>query len=249
MNDLARRLAAELVGTALLVVFGAGSFVAALDVGHGALTYPAIGIISLSFAFIIAAAVYAFGDVSGCHINPAVTIALVCVKRFPLKEMVPYVLVQYCGALIGGLFIIAIYGTQAVHDNVTGGTMVGHGFTSGQAVTAEGLGTFFVMLTIMVLAVDRRAPRGWAGLMIGLAVGGEIMVIGPISDGSVNPARTFGPYAVTAIFGGSTPWHELWIYWVGPVVGAVVAALCYELVIRPRRGAEDEGEVTTPEGR
>lgn len=247
-GDLARRLLAEVVGTFLLVVFGAGSLVAAIMVGRGKVDYAGIGIIAFSFAFVIAAAIYAFGTVSGCHINPAVTIGLACVKRFPWREVVPYVIAQYTGALVGGLFIIAIFGTQAVHFNVTGGTIVQPGFTSGQAVTAEGLGTFLLMITIMALAVDRRAPGGWAGLMIGLVVAGEIMVIGPISNGPVNPARTFGPYAVTAIFGGSTPWHELWIYWVGPVAGAVVAALCYDFIAQPRKAAAEAAVEGVPQG-
>ena len=94
----------------------------------------------------------------------------------------------------------------------------------------------------MALAVDRRAPAGFAGLVIGLAVACEIMVIGPISGGSVNPARTFGPYLATNIFGGSTPWNEFWIYCVGPLVGGALAALAYDLIARPDRAAEaDEG--------
>ena len=92
----------------------------------------------------------------------------------------------------------------------------------------------------MALAVDRRAPAGFAGLVIGLAVACEIMVIGPISGGSVNPARTFGPYLATEIFGGSTPWSELWIYWVGPLVGGALAALAYDLIAQPERAAARE---------
>jgi len=95
----------------------------------------------------------------------------------------------------------------------------------------------------MALAVDRRAPAGFAGLVIGLAVACEIMVIGPISGGSVNPARTFGPYLATTVFGGSTPWSELWIYWVGPLAGGALAALAYDLIARPDRTAQPaEGE-------
>jgi glycerol uptake facilitator protein len=100
-----------------------------------------------------------------------------------------------------------------------------------------------LLATIMALAVDRRAPAGFAGLVIGLSVACEIMVIGPISGGSVNPARTFGPYLATEIFGGSTPWSEFWIYCAGPLAGGALAALVYDLIAQPDRAA-----VTTPQG-
>ena len=118
----------------------------------------------------------------------------------------------------------------------------------------EGLGTFLLLATIMALAVDRRAPTGFAGLVIGFAVACEIMVIGPISGGSVNPARTFGPYLATSIFGGATPWSELWIYWAGPLVGGAIAALTYDGIAQPERAAaagaeEAQGTAGTVEGR
>jgi glycerol uptake facilitator protein len=245
--DLGRRLLAEFVGTALLVIFGAGAVVAALEMGHGQLDYAGLGIIALSFALVIAAAVYMFGTTSGAHINPAVTFSLAVVRRFPWVEVIPYFVAQLAGALAGAVLINAIFGSHASDLNVSGGTIVGAGFTKAQAAVAEGLGTFLLLATIMALAVDRRAPAGFAGLVIGLAVACEIMVIGPISGGSVNPARTFGPYLATDIFGGSTPWSELWIYWVGPLVGGAIAVLTYDLIAQPQRAAAAaEGEV--PQG-
>jgi glycerol uptake facilitator protein len=231
--DLWRRLAAEVIGTLLLVLFGAGSFVAALLTGNGSVSYAGIGIIAFAFAFVIAAVVYMFGPVSGAHINPAVTIALAAVRRFPLTEVIPYIVAQLVGALCGGLLVDGIFGPAALTANVSGGTVVQHGYSYAQATGAEALGTALLLLTIMALAVDQRAPGGWAGLIIGLAVACEIMVIGPISNGSVNPARTFGPYGATSILGGHTPWHEYWVYWVGPVAGAVAAVLVYVLVASP----------------
>jgi glycerol uptake facilitator len=232
---LGRRLLAEFVGTALLVIFGAGAVVAALEVGHGQLDYAGLGIIGLSFALVIAAVVYMFGSTSGAHINPAVTFSLAVVRRFPWAEVVPYAVAQLAGALAGAALINAIFGSNASDLNVSGGTVVGAGFTNTQAVVAEGLGTFLLLATIMALAVDRRAPAGFAGLIIGLSVACEIMVIGPISGGSVNPARTFGPYLATEIFGGSTPWSEFWIYWAGPLVGGALAALAYDVIAQPER--------------
>ena len=232
--ELWRRLVAEAIGTALLVAFGAGSFVAALIVGKGQLSYPGIGTIGFSFALVITAVIYMFGPISGAHINPAVTIALAAIRRFPWRDAVPYVFAQLVGALAGGLLVNVIFGSAARTANVSGGTVVQPGYTYVQAGVAEALGTALLLFTIMALAVDARAPTGWAGLVIGLAVACEIMVIGPISNGSVNPARTFGPYAATAIFGGSTPWHEYWLYWVGPVIGAVIAVVLYVFVAQPR---------------
>jgi glycerol uptake facilitator protein len=169
--DLGRRLLAELVGTALLVVFGAGAVVAALEVGQGKLDYAGLGIIGFSFALVIAAVVYMFGTTSGAHINPAVTFSLAVVRRFPWVEVIPYFVAQLVGAVIGAILINAIFGSHASDLNVSGGTIVGAGFTKAQAVVAEGLGTFLLLATIMALAVDRRAPAGFAGLVHRLLTG------------------------------------------------------------------------------
>jgi glycerol uptake facilitator protein len=235
--DLGRRLLAEFLGSALLVIFGAGALVAALEMGQGKLDYAGLGIVAFSFALVVAAVVYMFGTTSGAHINPAVTFSLAVVRRFPWGEVGPYVVAQLAGGLLGAVLINVIFGSHASELSVTGGTVVGAGFTQAQATVAEALGTFLLLATIMALAVDRRAPVGFAGLVIGLAVACEIMVIGPISGGSVNPARTFGPYLATNIFGAETPWGELWIYWVGPLVGGALAALAYDLIAQPRRAA------------
>jgi glycerol uptake facilitator protein len=241
-GDLGRRLLAEFVGTALLVIFGAGALVAALEMGQGKLDYAGLGIVAISFALVIAAVIYMFGSTSGAHINPAVTFSLAVVRRFPWVEVLPYVLVQLVGALVGAVLINAIFGSHASDLSASGGTIVGAGFTKAQATVAEALGTFLLLATIMALAVDRRAPAGFAGLVIGLAVACEIMVIGPISGGSVNPARTFGPYLATEIFAGSAPWSEFWIYWAGPLIGGALAALAYDLIAQPERDRAAEAE-------
>lgn len=232
---LGRRLLAELIGTALLVVFGAGAVIAALRVGDGELDYAGLGMIGISFALVISAAVYAFGGVSGGHINPAVTFALAVVGRFAWREVPLYCVVQLVGALLGGLLLIAIFGTNAVDANATGGTALGTDVSGLQGVIAEGLGTFLLLITVMALAVDRRAGRGAAGLVIGLVVACAIMVIGPLTGGSLNPARTFGPYLTTSIFGGSVPWKDFWIYLVGPLAGGVLAVVTYECIAQPDR--------------
>jgi len=234
VGDLPRRLVAEAIGTMLLVLFGAGSVVSALVMQNGRLDYAALGIISFSFAVVVALVIYAFGSTSGAHINPAVTIALAAGRRFPWSEVPFYIVAQLVGAFAGGLLIVGGFGRRAV-DNGVGLTALGQGVNYGQGILLEALGTFLLLLTIMALAVDRRAPSGWAGWMIGLAVACEIFVLGPLTGGSVNPARTFGPYLTTSLFGGDAPWRLFGVYIVGPIVGAVLAVVVYDLVARPMR--------------
>ncbi|WP_336716387.1 MIP/aquaporin family protein [Arthrobacter sp. USHLN218] len=242
---LMRRLAAEVIGTAVLVVFGVGSVLAALTVGQGELTYPGVGFIALAFAIAVAVAIYGFLAVSGAHINPAVTIALAVTRRFPWAELLPYIIAQLVGAAIGSLLLVASFGMRAV-DFGGGATVLGNGVSYGQGIMAEALGTFLLMLAVMAVAVDRRAPKGWAGLIIGLAVAGAILVIGPLTGGSLNPARTFGPYLVQSLFGGQVEWSQFPIYIIGPFIGSIVAALVYDLVVRPREVPEAEPRADKP---
>ena len=216
--------------------------------GRGKLDYAGLGIVALSFALVVAAAIYMFGTTSGAHINPAVTFSLAVVRRFPWVEVVPYVVAQLAGgAGRGGAhqrdLRVARERPERVrrHDRRRG---VHQGAGGGRGRRS---GTF-------LLAGDdhgaRRRPArsgGFAGLVIGLAVACEIMVIGPISGGSVNPARTFGPYLATSIFGGSTPWSEFWIYWVGPLVGGALAALAYDRD-RPARTSRGAPDAQRPQG-
>ncbi len=246
---LGRRLAAEFIGTALLILFGPGSVVAALTVGGGTLDYAALGFIGLSFGIVIAAVIYGFGAVSGAHINPAVTFALAVTRRFPWVEVGPYVLAQLTGAAAGGLLIIAAFGTGAADLGGAGSTVLGADVSYASGIVAEALGTFLLMFTIMAVAVDPRAAKGWAGLMIGLAVAGAIMVVGPLTGASLNPARTFGPYLASALFGDGPPWEQFPLYIVGPLLGAAAAALVYDLVARPRQvGVATPAETGAPAG-
>jgi glycerol uptake facilitator protein len=232
--SLARRMAAEAIGTALLVLFGAGSVVAALTVGKGQLDYGGLGFIALSFAIVIAAVVYAFGPVSGAHINPAVSFGLAATGRFSWVDLVPYVVAQLVGGAVGGLLIVAAFGTGAVDLGSLGATTLGSGVNYGHGIVAEALGTYILVFTIMGLAVDSRAPKGWAGLIIGLSVACSIVVIGPLTGSSLNPARTFGPYFASQVFGGDVPWSQFALYWIGPFLGALAAVLTYDLVAQPR---------------
>ena len=230
---LERRLAAEVVGTAILVLFGAGSVVAALRMGGGELEYPGLGMVALAFALAVATAIYAFGTTSGAHINPAVTVSLVATGRFPWGEVPAYVGAQLIGGAIGAALIVAAFGGEAV-DLGTGGTSLADDITYTQGIVTEALATFLLVTAIMALAVDRRAPAGWAGFMIGLAVAAAILMSGPLTGGSLNPARTFGPMLITGIGGGDASWGDLPAYVVGPLLGGLVAAFAYDVIARPR---------------
>jgi glycerol uptake facilitator protein len=240
MANLSKRCVAEFIGTFFLVFMGAGAAAITLmitkgtappnsfNIGIGALgglgDWLAIG---LAFGFAIAAAIYALGNISGCHINPAVTIGLWSVKKFPGKDVIPYIISQLAGASVASLLFAAIVGMGAVTVGGLGATAPFPGIGYLQAMLAEAVGTFLLMLAIMGVAVDRRAPPGFAGLIIGLTVAGVIVTIGNISGSSLNPARTFGPYLGDALMGGHSLWIFLPIYIIGPIVGAVLAAVTY----------------------
>ena len=237
---LAKRFVAELVGTALLVFFGSGSAVITLmiarnaarpnefNIGIGALggtgDWLAIG---MAFALIIAAVIYSLGRVSGAHINPAVTIALWATKRFPAAEVGPYIVAQLLGATVGSGLFLACVGSDAAIVGGMGATAPFPGISYGQAILAEAIGTFVLMLVIMGIAVDERAPPGFAGLVIGLTVGGIIITIGNMTGSSLNPARTFGPYVIDSMYGINL-WQFFPIYIIGPIAGAVAAAFLYD---------------------
>ncbi|HOT07218.1 MAG TPA: MIP/aquaporin family protein [Methanotrichaceae archaeon] len=240
-----RRSLAELVGTFILVYFGAGAAAVTLMISRGAVSPNQFNIgigalggladwlaIGMAFAIAIAASIYALGRISGAHLNPAVTIALWAIRRFPAAEVAPYILAQLAGASLGSLLFAASAGMDAVMVGGLGATAPFPGITPVQAILAELVGTFLLMLVIMGIAVDERAPPGWAGIVIGLTVGGIITTIGNISGASLNPARTFGPYLADHILGGAVMWGHYYIYVIGPVAGALIAALLYDYLSR-----------------
>lgn len=239
---LARRLTAEAVGTALLIIFGPGSVVAALALGKGRLDFAGLGVIAVAFGLVVALVVYAFGSTSGAHINPAVTVVLAATRRFPWREVVPYVVAQLVGSVVGGLLVVGAFGRGSVDVSHVGSVGFGDGVGYGQALLAEALGTFLLVLAIMALAVDERAPSGWAGLMIGLSVTCLVIVFGPVTGAAVNPARAFGPFAASALAGGGAPWSQLPAYVAGSLVGGLAAAYSYDLIARPRDAEAAAGE-------
>ncbi|HEV2528756.1 MAG TPA: MIP/aquaporin family protein [Thermomicrobiales bacterium] len=227
-EDLARRLAAELIGTFLLVFIGCGAVVTNTVNADGA-----SGLISIAFAFGFAlmVIVYAIGHISGAHVNPAVSLGLVITRRFPAAELLPYWVAQVVGALIAAAVL------RLTFDNVAhlGTTMPTQ--TTADALVVELVMTAVLVFVVCGVATDKRAPAAAAGLAIGGAVVLNILVAGPISGGSVNPARSIGPAVMSGEMG------DLWIYLVAPLVGGVIGAMAYQLI----RGAE-ASEISVAEG-
>ena len=236
---LAKRFTAEVLGTFILVFFGPGAAVITLMIASGAerpnefnIGIGALGglgdwlAVGMAFAIAIAAVIYSLGRISGAHINPAVTIALWSIGKFPGKEVVPYIVAQLTGAALGSLLFLACAGPAAATIGGLGATAPFPGISYGQAILTEAIGTFLLMLVIMGIAVDERAPPGFAGLIIGLTVGGIIITIGNITGSSLNPARTFGPYLGDSL-AGINLWQYFPIYVIGPIAGAVAAAWIY----------------------
>lgn len=241
--SLAKRCVAELVGTLLLVYFGAGAAAITLMIAHGANSPNSFNIgigalggladwfaIGFTFAIVITGVIYALGRVSGAHINPAVTIALWATKRFSSGDSVAYIISQLIGASIGSLLFALTVGMGAVTVGGLGATAPFPGIGYGQAILAEAIATFVLMLVIMGVAVDKKAPAGFAGLIIGLTVGAMITATGNITGASLNTARTFGPYLGDWLLGGPDLWKYLPIYIIGPIVGAVAAAFFYDFI-------------------
>jgi glycerol uptake facilitator protein len=236
-----KRSIAELVGTFILVYFGAGAAAITLMISRGSSppnpfnigigTLGGLGdwlAIGLPFAIAIAASIYALGRISGAHLNPAVTIALWATKRFPAGDVGLYIVAQLMGAALASFLFAYSAGMDAVRIGGLGATAPFPGISYVQAILAEAIGTFLLMLTIMGVAVDERAPPGFAGLIIGLTVGGIITTTGNIAGASLNPARTFGPYLADFILNQNSLWQFFPIYIVGPIGGALVAAFTYD---------------------
>jgi glycerol uptake facilitator len=249
--SLGQRAFAEALGTALLVLVGPGSVVATLVLaGDSTPAITGADLLGISFAFglIITALVYALGKVSGCHINPAVTFALAATKRFPWREVPSYWGAQVVGAVIGGLAIWAIFAATAIDLGMGQTSFNEDTATWAQAIFAEGIGTFMLMFAILGI-VDGRSPSDLAGIVIGGVVVAIIMVVGPMTGASLNPARAFGPELVSAFGGGVTHWGQLIPVYVLPgLAGAGLAAFAYDYLAEPRKVARPiKTAVTTPE--
>jgi glycerol uptake facilitator protein len=238
---VAQKLIAEFVGTALLVLIGAGSVTAALKLNGGKIGMADLGMIGFAFAFVITANIFAIGRVSGCHINPAITLSLALSRRFAWKDVPGYLIAQYAGAILGGFLIFSIFLPDKATMNL-GLTSYAAGDPM-QGFLAEALGTFILMLAVMGSAVDRRAPAGWAALTIGLVVAGVVIALGPASGQGINPARYFGSYINQWWFGGPIHKEQILAYTTAPVVGAVIATFLYDFLNGKEPVVQTEPEV------
>ena len=239
-TDMVRRLLAEGIGTAFLTLIGCGAVTAADTLntaGKHALAMGDLGIIALAFGLALAIAVYAIGKVSGCHVNPAVTIGMLLSRRIAVVPAVLYIVAQLVGATVAGLGLIVIYGSTAAKATSMGVTSFAATTSPLQAAGVEAIGTFIFLFVITAMAADSRAPSGWAGLIIGLTLAAVIMAVGVVTGGSLNPARSFGPEVVKMLYGGKVDWGQYWAYVVGPVVGAIVGVFAYDFVSDNRRGS------------
>ncbi|EKO5173486.1 aquaporin Z [Vibrio vulnificus] len=225
---------AELFGTFWLVLGGCGSAVLAaafLDVGIGLLG------VSLAFGLTVLTMAFAIGHISGCHLNPAVTIGLWAGGRFEAKEMVPYILAQVIGGVIAGGVLYTIASGQMGFDAVSSGfasngygehSPGGYSLTS--ALVTEVVMTMMFLLVILG-ATDQRAPQGFAPIAIGLCLTLIHLISIPVTNTSVNPARSTG----VALYVGDWATAQLWLFWVAPILGALLGAVAYKLISGPNK--------------
>ena len=232
--SLGKRTLAEFLGTFWLVLGGCGSAVLA-----GA--FPSLGIgfagVSLAFGLAVVTMAYAIGHVSGCHLNPAVSVGLVVGKRFPAAELIPYVIAQVLGAIAGAgvLYIIASgkAGFDPSHFAANGyGEHSPGGYSLGAGLVCEIVMTFFFLL-IIIGCTSKGAAVGFAGIPIGLGLTLIHLVSIPVTNTSVNPARSTGP----ALFAGGEYVSQLWLFWVAPIVGAIIAGLVTRWLHEPDSAA------------
>jgi aquaporin NIP len=236
--SLIKSMLAEMIGAFALVLAGTGAIVSN-SVSGGALGHLGV---ALTFGLAIMTMIYATGHISGAHFNPGVTLAFALVRHFPARQVIPYIAAQVAGAILGSVavrFLIAGGGNVAG----LGTTHPSNGALSG--VVLEGILTFILMFVIMAVATDVRAVGQAAALEIGGTIGLDAVFAGPITGASMNPARSFGPALV------SGDYTDLWLYVVGPIVGAALGALMYQALRAPvevERDSPEAAEDTEPAG-
>jgi glycerol uptake facilitator protein len=245
-NTYPQKLLAELIGTAVLVFIGVGSVPATLIVGGSApFTMAELGVISFAFAMAVVAMIYAIGHISGCQINPAVTFALAATGKMPWREVPGYVLAQFAGAVVGALAIVGVLGRKAV-DVGLGIASYGPGVGAGRAFFAEAIGTAILVFVVFGAAVDGRAPGGFPGMAIGLAVFAIIIPVAPATGAAINPARAFGPMLVGQLYGGTVQWHQIGVYLGAEILGGLIAGFAYLGLNAKRAVSRVEKSVSAP---
>jgi aquaporin Z len=223
-----KKYGAEFVGTFWLVLGGCGSAVLAA-------AFPNVGIgllgVSLAFGLTLLTMAFAIGHISGCHINPAVSIGLWAGGRFPAKDILPYVIAQVAGGIVAGGVLFLIASGQAGFDVSAGFASNGYGDHSpgGYGLTAALVCEVVMTMAFLIIilgATDKRAPQGFAPIAIGLGLTLIHLISIPVTNTSVNPARSTG----VAVFVGDWALGQLWLFWVAPIVGAILGAAVYRYI-------------------
>ena len=209
---------AEALGTFALVFAGPGA--AAVDAASGG-GVSGVGV-GMSFGLIVMVMIFSIGHISGCHINPAITIAFRALGRIDTKRAAGYIVCQLGGAVLAGLAIIAIVGNEG-----DAGASTPHINGADAAFWSELILTFFLAFVVFAVATDDRAQGAFAAIAVGGYVGFAATGWGPVANASMNPARSFGPAVAANV------WDSHWVYWVAPIAGALLAAAVYELLREP----------------
>ena len=229
---LGKRAAAEFIGTFWLVFGGCGSAVLAAAIPNVGIGYLGV---ALAFGLTVLTMAFAIGHISGCHLNPAVSVGLMVGKRFPASDLLPYIAAQVLGGIAGAGVLYVIASGKAGFALANGFASNGYdlhspgGYSMTACLVAEIVLTF-MFLMIILGATDKRAPQGFAPIAIGLGLT-LIHLIGiPVTNLSVNPARSTGP----ALFAGGWAIQQLWLFWVAPIVGAAIAGILYPAIASER---------------
>ena len=218
---------AEFIGTFALVFIGAG-VVMLNGLTNGAI----LGITAIAFAhgLVLMSMIYALSHISGAHFNPAVTIAMLAVNRIKLMPAVLYIIAQLAGAVFASFLLLFIFNQLPLQTEIPPALI--YGFSTSLSfqvgIPLEAVLTFFLVLTIFGTTVDSRATKGIHGFAIGLVLTFDILFAGAITGGAMNPARAFGPAVTSGI------WNTQAIYWLGPIIGALIAGLVYEYLFLER---------------
>ncbi|HTS24809.1 MAG TPA: aquaporin Z [Bryobacteraceae bacterium] len=226
--SLGRKVAAEYVGTFWLVFGGCGSAVLAAGLEKVGIGYLGV---ALAFGLTVMTMAFAIGHISGCHLNPAVSVGLLVAKRFPASDLIGYVVAQVAGAITAAGVLYVIASGKAGFDLAGGFASNGYaehspqGYSMMACLVAEVVLTF-MFLVIILGATDQRAPAGFAPIAIGLGLTLIHLVGIPVTNLSVNPARSTGP----ALFAGGWAIQQLWLFWVAPLVGAAIAGVAYPAI-------------------
>ena len=220
---------AELIGTFVLVLAGTATSLGAA--GTNPPVYDLLAIV-LAFGLVLIALVAALGHVSGCHLNPAVTLGLAVTRKFPWRAVPAYLLAQLAGAVLAALAAWAVHAGRGREVVLASTTVPAPGVSDGRAFFVEALITFVLVLVVISVATDDRVPAAVAPGAVGAALAACIFIAARVTGGAVNPARAFGP----AVVSGNLP--SLWVYLIAPVVGGVLAAIVYDRALAPAHAPE-----------